>query len=670
MRSVVIPNKVRTRRIGASIGVAAVITTLAAGCGGGTELFGQEGAGGASDASTDVRADGPDAATGSDVKVDGHADGKAGQGGDGSAGNAGEGGDASVDAGCGPGLSLCGAVCVSLQSDPQNCGDCGVACGAGKVCSGGTCGAVCDPGLTECSGACVSLSTDPNNCGACAAVCNLPDALAGCGVGKCTVASCIAGFGDCNASAQDGCEANFSSDFANCGACGAACTGGLVCSAGNCTTVCAPGLTECSGSCVSLLTDPANCGACGAACGLPNAVAGCTGGKCTVAGCSAGFADCNASVADGCEINAASDALNCGGCGKVCSLANATAVCSASACLVGSCNAGWGDCDGKASTGCEANLSSDPLNCGGCGKACGPSDQCIGGACTLVCQGGQTDCNGACVDLQTDASNCGTCGKACAPNEACISGACSVVCQPGHVNCSGLCVDTASDAFNCGACGRACSGVNVASRTCEGGVCTSSCQLGYGNCAQPAAPNPDDGCEKDVSADDQSCGSCSNSCADQGGGNGLVCDGASRPKNLCGCSSDAACSSGSGSGASCNAASGICSCNGTACRPGEFCRAMMGNTTCSCNGSAHCSANQTCCNSPVGCKDLSNDPASCGACGHSCPAGFACAAGSCACTFNSACNAGSSGTCSNGTCSCGATPCQQGQRCLTGGVCG
>jgi len=34
---------------------------------------------------------------------------------------------------------LCGGACVSLQSDPQNCGACGTACGAGQGCSLGVC---------------------------------------------------------------------------------------------------------------------------------------------------------------------------------------------------------------------------------------------------------------------------------------------------------------------------------------------------------------------------------------------------------------------------------------------------------------------------------------------------------------------------------------------------
>ncbi len=50
-----------------------------------------------------------------------------------------------------------------------------------------------------------------------------------------------------------------------------------------------------------LLTDPRHCGACGAACDLPNAVQGCDGGECYVAGCVDGYYDLNGVTEDGCE---------------------------------------------------------------------------------------------------------------------------------------------------------------------------------------------------------------------------------------------------------------------------------------------------------------------------------------------------------------------------------
>ena len=47
---------------------------------------------------------------------------------------------------------LCGGACVSLQSDPGNCGACGAACGAGQGCSLGACVA-CGPNGEGCKAA-------------------------------------------------------------------------------------------------------------------------------------------------------------------------------------------------------------------------------------------------------------------------------------------------------------------------------------------------------------------------------------------------------------------------------------------------------------------------------------------------------------------------------------
>jgi hypothetical protein len=570
---------------------------------------------------------------------------------------------------------------VALASDPKNCGACGASCGAGKVCNAGQCALVCQPPLADCSGACVSLQTDPLNCGACGKSCILPHAVAGCGAGACTVAACATGFADCNGAPADGCEAALASDPANCGACAKACPKDYVCTAGKCELSCAPNLTDCGGACVNLKTDPANCGACKNACSLANAAAGCADGLCTVAACFAGFADCDTIASNGCETNVASDPVNCGGCGKTCKLPNATAACASGLCAVAACSSGFADCDSTAGNGCETNVSSDPANCGACGKICSLPNAvaaCASGLCAVAsCKTGFGDCdktaaNGCEADFATDPKNCGGCGTICAPTEVCTAGTCGPPpCQPPLTDCGGACVDLKTDPAHCGACARPCSSSNVASKSCAGGLCASSCQLGWGNCSQPAAPAPDDGCERDVSANNSSCGSCSNNCTAQGGAGGLVCDGASRPKNACGCASSAAClSSGSGSGAGCDTTTGLCSCAGATCRPGEACRAMMGNTMCTCNNGPPCGSGQTCCQSPAGCKDLSNDPTSCGACGRACPLQFTCTGGACACTFSSACNGGSPGTCSNGVCVCGAVTCQPGQRCLPGGVCG
>jgi uncharacterized protein DUF5648 len=64
---------------------------------------------------------------------------------------------------------------------------------------------------------------------------------------------------------------------------------------------CAAG-SECDGTCVDLANDPTNCGMCGRTCVLQHGQAVCSGGDCALGACDTGYADCNADLADGCEL--------------------------------------------------------------------------------------------------------------------------------------------------------------------------------------------------------------------------------------------------------------------------------------------------------------------------------------------------------------------------------
>jgi hypothetical protein len=179
----------------------------------------------------------------------------------------------------------------------------------------------CSPGQTNCGAVCVNLFTDSQNCGACGMVCPpVPNGTAGCIQGACGFLTCSSGFADCDGIAANGCETNINTDLRNCGACGKVCRPGTTgCISGACTSTCPPGQTKCGAVCVNMFTDSQNCGACGKVCPLVrNGTASCIQGVCGILACSSGFADCDGIAANGCETNINTDLRNCGRCGNLC----------------------------------------------------------------------------------------------------------------------------------------------------------------------------------------------------------------------------------------------------------------------------------------------------------------------------------------------------------------
>ncbi len=342
---------------------------------------------------------------------------------------------------CVAGQTDCGGTCRNLDNDPSNCASCGNVCprptNATAFCAG-RCAFQCAAGFGDCDqnagNGCETPLSSVSNCGACGFACRFANATATCTAGACALGTCATGFSNCDGNADNGCEVNTTSDRANCGACGVTCASGQVCSAGVCRVSCAAGLTDCAGSCTNTQTDPANCGACARVCTAPsNAAPVCAAGGCGFV-CNAGFRDCDNDPSNGCEVNTNTSVGNCGTCGRVCSFSNATATCTGGACQLSACSTGFRDCDGSSTNGCEVNTTNNVSHCGGCGVACSLSNAtpvCTASVCQVgTCTGTFRNCNnnpsdGCEVDTASNPSHCGACGNVCGSG-VCTNGTCVV----------------------------------------------------------------------------------------------------------------------------------------------------------------------------------------------------------------------------------------------------
>jgi hypothetical protein len=294
--------------------------------------------------------------------------------------------------------------------------------------------------------------------------------------------TCLAGYADCDGQAPNGCEVSILTDVNNCGMCGTVCltpNATPQCAAGACSGTCLPGYANCDNSwsngCeINTQNDPNHCGSCTGPCLVPNGVPLCNNSQCAISQCNPGFKDCNNTYADGCEANLMTDPRNCGACNNVCSIANGTAACVNGQCAVGTCNVGFADCDGLVATGCEINIGGDPTHCGSCTYACmtpNASPACNNGVCVIgTCNTGFADCN--------------------------------------HVASDGCEINTQTNTANCGACTHQCFVTNGVP-ACNMGMCViGSCNTGFGDCDN----NPNTGCETDLTTS-SNCGTCGNNCA-------------------------------------------------------------------------------------------------------------------------------------------------------------
>ncbi|MBI4704262.1 MAG: hypothetical protein HY744_24390, partial [Deltaproteobacteria bacterium] len=237
-------------------------------------------------------------------------------------------------------------------------------------------------------------------------------------------------------------------DPANCGSCGNACAGGLVCASGACALQCLGGATKCGSKCVDVANDPANCGSCGNAC--PGGQV-CASGACALV-CYGGTTKCGSKCVD---LNY--DPTNCGSCGKACG--GGGAYCSSGSCVGGACvpsggRAGFNTLAVDTASGCwNGNpCSRDNYAWDGNGQnfaafgqqiTCSGSTACVANVGISTYEGSTTVCQGA-WNVYCDGQNVGTIntlGKTC--TGLATTNGCKVSFSPRQ--CSQIKIEAASD---------------------------------------------------------------------------------------------------------------------------------------------------------------------------------------------------------------------------------
>ena len=100
----------------------------------------------------------------------------------------------------------------------------------------------------------------------------------------------------------------------------------------------------------------------------------------------------NEACCDGACVDTTETSAHCGGCNKPCP----GTTCISSECT-NDCKLGSADCDGNLVNGCEAQVATDPKNCGACQAECsapsGGSATCAQGVCALECNPGRKLCD-------------------------------------------------------------------------------------------------------------------------------------------------------------------------------------------------------------------------------------------------------------------------------------
>lgn len=154
-------------------------------------------------------------------------------------------------------------------------------------------------------------------------------------------------------------------------------------------------------------------------------------------------------------IDLSSNAQHCGACGNTClGGPNTTGSCVNGTCQAQGCALGWANCNGSLADGCEMHIQTNPTNCGACGISCMAGATCVAG----LCMGGMTGPTPCATDATCpETSFCDSmqgicqvdgivgmpCTRAaqCSTGTSCEQGICQFACPAGMFRCAtGACV--------------------------------------------------------------------------------------------------------------------------------------------------------------------------------------------------------------------------------------
>jgi hypothetical protein len=572
---------------------------------------------------------------------------------------------------CPAGTIVCNNDCINPNTDKNNCGGCsapgcnpqGVQCASNEACVDKKCVIACPSGqcrdsattckatttdgtVTSCNGACINTKTDEANCGACGNVCSGNQA---CFNGACKPA-CPSG--QCFNSATNTCVSP--SQSGTCGTCvtqedgsstfsGTSCTGGQTCqttdTAGTFACACPSGTCLQNGQCVSP-DQTATCGTCN---GGTFSGTSCTGGQTCqptnqpdTNACACPPGQCTDAVSQSCVSPTSTN--TCGTCngqtfvpsptGQQCGTGQ---TCPSGQCIQTSCTSGATLCGSGATAYC-AFTSSDPQNCGTCGKQCNPATEvCSNGQCVTQVSCGPNTCQSGNACVVEGGSNCGsgtTCTTCQGTTPVCNTSTHQCVQCTSDAQCSGTtphCDTTTNTCVQCtdksqcptpahgtatctaNKCGVACTAPYVPDQTGTKCVCPSNmCTDAAGNCqagTTTGACGPGGGtCVACQSGQACTNGACTLSCA----------SGQCVSNGACVTSSNTNCGTGGGTQACVNCAAvgkvcnnGVCSgcTTDTQCASGQFCNnpgsggVCIPKVTCTQQGSCTQQGRITCPNS-------------------------------------------------------------------------